>query len=153
LCLDKDQSDSIRIRVAAIIQQEEKVLLVCHEKDGRRYWMLPGGGVKFGESLANTLIRELREEVGVRIHPNSLVLVSDAIAPNGERHILNLFYTADLMEGTPVLGRDPRIVEVAFFSWEEFSHLVFYPDCKETLLEMAALGFSNSARYLGNLWV
>ena len=55
-----------RIRVSAVLRWHGRVLLCRHEKPGRgEYWLLPGGGVNSGESLAAALHRELREEVGI----------------------------------------------------------------------------------------
>ncbi len=142
-----------RIRVAAIVEEADSVLLVCHEKAGRRYWMLPGGGVDPGESLGDALSRELWEETAIRIAPRNLVLVSDAIAPDASRHIVNICFTADLLSGTPTLGDDPRLVEVAFVPWTELDRLPFYPDFKSELQRLARSGFSDTAPYLGNLWV
>ena len=34
-----------RIRVSAILRWNERLLLCRHEKPGKEYWLLPGGGV------------------------------------------------------------------------------------------------------------
>jgi len=36
-------------------------------------WNFPGGGVEFGESLENSVIRELKEELGINIVVNCLI--------------------------------------------------------------------------------
>ena len=144
--------DFPRIRVAAIIVQEGRVLLVQHAKDGRQYWMLPGGGVDFGESLTEALVRELREETGVEIRPERLVLASDAIPPDKHRHILNLCFTAEIVGGTPRMGEDSRLSAVEFLPVEDLVRILFYPAYSAELLEMIRAGFPESSRYLGNLW-
>ena len=48
-----------RIRVSAILRRDSRLLLVRHEKQGREYWLLPGGGVGGGETLVAALKREL----------------------------------------------------------------------------------------------
>ncbi len=55
-----------RIRVSAILTWHERLLLCRHEKPGKEYWLLPGGGVNSGESLVDALHRELEEEVGMK---------------------------------------------------------------------------------------
>lgn len=51
------------VGAAAIVEQAGRVVLVRHSyKSG---WLFPGGAVKRGEPPAATIIRELREEIGL----------------------------------------------------------------------------------------
>ena len=54
-----------RIRVSAVLRWRGAILLCRHEKPGKEYWLLPGGGVDSGESLVDALRRELAEEIGI----------------------------------------------------------------------------------------
>src|SRR5439155_9367583 len=54
-----------RIRVSALLPWRGQILLCRHEKPGKEYWLLPGGGVDAGESLTDALHRELSEELGI----------------------------------------------------------------------------------------
>ncbi len=143
---------SPRIRVAAIILRDDMILLVRHAKGDRSYWMLPGGGVEYGESLEAALVRELREETGLEVRPRALVLACDSIAPDGGRHVVNLCFTADAADGAPRLGTDPRLAEVAFAPVGTLSDLELRPAFGPALLAAIREGFSDRARYLGRIW-
>src|SRR6185295_19384175 len=91
---------NIRIRAAGILVKDDQILLVRHEKNGKSYWLIPGGGVDFGESVEAALKREFQEEVGLEIKVGKLVLVHDSIPPNRHRQVLNLYFvvTAEKFE-------------------------------------------------------
>lgn len=55
--------------VCGIIFKEDKILL-CRRKPEKSlcgYWEFPGGKVEFGESESEALIRELREELAMKV--------------------------------------------------------------------------------------
>jgi len=52
-----------RISLKAVIINDDGQVLIVKES-GRDWWDIPGGGLDHGESIKDTLTRELREEVG-----------------------------------------------------------------------------------------
>ena len=141
-----------RVRVAAIIVEDGKLLMVRHVKGQESYWLLPGGGVDYGESLVEALERELVEEASVGIRVGDLVLANDSIAPDGSRHTVNLYFTAEIVSGRVAHGIDERVVEVSFIPLDELASVRVFPDVREPLLEAINGGFRKSVTYLGKLW-
>ncbi|MCA9363175.1 NUDIX hydrolase [Candidatus Kaiserbacteria bacterium] len=55
-----------RVSVKALVLNETKdKFLVCQEDNGR--WELPGGGLDFGQSVADEMKREIKEEMGLEV--------------------------------------------------------------------------------------
>ncbi len=143
---------SPRVRVAAVIVKGDSILLVRHEKGAASYWLLPGGGVEFGESLAGALRREVREETCLDVRVDDLVLASDSIAPDDSRHVVNLCFKGEVVGGELGLGSDERIVEARYVSPEELQDLTLHPDLRAELSRGIESGFSAGEVYLGERW-
>jgi ADP-ribose pyrophosphatase YjhB (NUDIX family) len=141
------------VRVAAVIPSGDGLLLVRHEKDGRSYYLLPGGGVEPGETIAAALTREVGEETGLVCELVAPLFINDSIAPDGERHVIQLTFLARPTGGALTASpQDARVAEVRATPFSQIADLDLRPPMGEQLLEMAADGYSSSARYLGPLW-
>ncbi|MCL2025352.1 MAG: NUDIX domain-containing protein [Leptospirales bacterium] len=141
----------IRIRVGGIILQDGKMLLIAHQKDGGIYWLLPGGGVAFGENLKDALKREFLEELNVDVNVDDIAFLSDSIAPSGERHIINICFQCAHVSGEYVTGKDARLHGFGFFDADEIALLKIYPPINSELISI--LQGRQFAGYLGNFWV
>ena len=65
------------VSVMAWIEDADQRVLLVRQAAGLRFWTLPGGKVKRGESLVRALKRELYEETGLRVEVGSLLGVLD----------------------------------------------------------------------------
>jgi len=100
----RTERDEVVTAVAAVIEQDGKVLLVRRpEGTGLNCWQLPGGAVRFGESLQEALRRELKESLGVEAAVRSLtpVFVTQTVLPAESRHVICLLYRAEITGGEP----------------------------------------------------
>src|SRR6266496_3175398 len=74
-----------RVGCAGIIRRGEDVLMGQRNKEPNRgLWVLPGGGVEFGETFAETLRRELAEEAGIDVEIDGIFEISELIRPPNE---------------------------------------------------------------------
>jgi nucleoside triphosphatase len=79
---------------ALIVNGKGEILLVRSYKWGSRY-TVPGGHIELGEASEKAVRREVREEVGLEVEPVRLLLVQEAIYPEGyikHEHFIFLDY-------------------------------------------------------------
>jgi mutator protein MutT len=121
---------NIRVRAQAVILNDEnKILLVKHVKDGKEYFVLPGGGVEFGEAAEESLLRELKEELDItKVKSVKFLKIRDFIPDDKSRHIIDLyFYVRADLSGVRLAEDDGIIKGFGFFSVSELQNIVVYP--------------------------
>lgn len=89
-------------RAAAIIIRGDKVLI--HKEERENFWSLPGGRVEWHERTEATLVREMREEIGVGATVDRLVWIVENFYRQEGRdvHEVAFYHVVEL-------GEDPRI--------------------------------------------
>jgi 8-oxo-dGTP diphosphatase len=144
---------TFRIRAAALIWRDVEVLLVRHEKGGHSYWLVPGGGVDPGETMADAAGRELLEETGYDVEVGRLVLLCEAIDPNpGGRHIVNAVYAAKVRGGTLSVGVDKALRDAKWLPVDTLATLEMYPPTGSELRAIIEENGEGAVRVLGNVW-
>ena len=146
-----------RIRVSAVLRWSGRVLLCRHEKPGKEYWLLPGGGVNSGESLLTALHRELREECGIEeeLPLEGPVAIVDSIAPVrsfAQKHVVHIIFSADLSGRSleAVTSQDAAVRGHRLFDAPELDAIVMHPPIQRFLARWQP---GDPVVYLGALWV
>jgi 8-oxo-dGTP diphosphatase len=144
-----------RIRVSAVLRWHGRILLCRHEKPGKQYWLLPGGGVNAGESLVDALNRELAEELGIEpVSMEGPVALVDSIAPAGSpltKHVVHIMFAGDLSERSleAVTSTDAAVRGHRLFAHDELDSIVLHPPIQRFLRRWQP---GDPAVYLGVLW-
>jgi len=129
----------IRLGCSAVIfdKKREKVFLTQRADNGQ--WCMPGGGVDAGESIEEACVREVWEEVGLKVRVLRLVGVySDphrlVVYPDGnKRQIVALNFEVEILEGSPKLSEE--VTEFGYFSIEEMKKLEMLGNHYERILD------------------
>ncbi len=125
----------IRIRASALIMEKNRILTIKHRKDGKEYYLLPGGGVHIGETIRQAVEREVMEELGVKIEAGELIFIAESIKPDGQRHIISPILKCRMINHDFKIDDDERIAGYDFFSMVELGDVTFYPDFKKYIAE------------------
>jgi mutator protein MutT len=111
-----------RIVVAAIIKNGNKLLLTKEVLENQReFWIFPGGGVNFGETLEEAMKREIKEELGMEIKVEKLLDFKEAIFPKYNYHTVIFFFLAKPLGELSI--KEKKILDARYFDFKEIENL------------------------------
>ncbi len=126
-----------RIRVAVLIFEKDKILLIEHvnPKTGFTCWVPPGGGLKETENIFECAKREAWEETNLDVNVDKVVYLRQFIDHEGKKNHIEIFtlakkhkdkLTIDNLKG---MGGDEHFIkEARFFSKEEMKNKIVFPE-------------------------
>lgn len=141
-----------RIRIAVLLRKDDSVLLVRHRKPHATYWLVPGGGLEYCESIEQCAQRELMEELGLEIQLGDLVYVSESIPPDRHRHVLNLYYKGEITGGELKLGDEEVLAGAEFVPIDRLEEIDLRPPLARPLVEYLKDPSRRTRISLGNRW-
>jgi 8-oxo-dGTP diphosphatase len=99
--------NKVRLRVCGLCWQADNLLMVNHRLLTKGdFWAPPGGGIEFGQSAPEALVREFQEETSIDIIPGRQLFTCEFLNP--PLHAVELFFEALYERGTPMIGIDPE---------------------------------------------
>ena len=120
------------LRTVGVLVRDGK-LLVQRDRDGSEY-ALPGGHVRIGETTADGLVREYKEETGADIKVGKLLWTEECFWEwNGtQAHNIAFYYLIELADildtGEFVSHKDNCNVVLEWMPIEKLADLTIYPD-------------------------
>jgi len=99
------KSLSNRLRAFAAIIENDNILMVHIIKGEKNFWTLPGGGLENHETFEEAVIREVQEEVNLKVK-----VIKHLYTNNYELGVEKCFLAQTLeRNSTPQLGFDPEL--------------------------------------------
>lgn len=92
-----DRTERVELTVLCLIYRANQILLQNRVKEDWKGYTLPGGHVEQGESIVEAVVREIKEETGLKIQNPKLCGMKQFPIKNG-RYLVFLFKT-DEFEG------------------------------------------------------
>lgn len=93
-------------RAACVILHNDQILLMHRIKNGREYYVFPGGSVEKNDSPTETAIRELQEEFTIDVKIDKKLFENTNTLNNRTRH--EHYFLVTNFTGTPTLGGEEK---------------------------------------------
>ena len=113
----------LTVAACALVDADGRVLLAQRPtgKPMAGLWEFPGGKVEAGERPEQTLIRELKEELGILVNEACLAPLTFASHAYPDFHLLMPLYVCRRWEGTPMALEGQQL------AWVRVNRLRDYP--------------------------
>jgi 8-oxo-dGTP diphosphatase len=97
----------LRVRICGICIRNNQLLLINHRElvEGD-FWSFPGGGLQFGETATECLVREFLEETGLKVEVGDFLFACEFIS--GPLHAIEFFFKVEQIGGNLSIGTDPE---------------------------------------------
>lgn len=128
---------SFVVAVYLILIKDNKILL--QKRTGTNYmngyYGVPSGHVEMGEGCLNALVREAKEEIGIDINKDDLILKYTSNHASN-REYMCLFYTTDKYNGKPKIIEPHKCTELEFYDLDNLPTNIV-PELKKYLKDVA----------------
>jgi len=110
---------------AVVMNNEGKILL--HRRSDSNTWSLPGGTMEIGESISETVKREVKEETGLDIEPDYIIGIYSnpehivAYSDGEVRQEFSICFSCKIVRGNLKVSEES--FELAFFTPQEIEQL------------------------------
>lgn len=117
----KVRGGRLRALAGAIVLDQDGGMLLLH-RAGPPQWELPGGKVEPGESLEEAAVRELAEELGVRLR--KLSYIGDTRFRQQDHGWRYAWFLAEEIDGEPAVCEPDRFDNVAYWPISELTRMM-----------------------------
>jgi 8-oxo-dGTP pyrophosphatase MutT (NUDIX family) len=130
------------VPAASAIVTDARGRIVLQRRTDNDLWALPGGTMDLGESLAQTVVREVREETGLDVRPRYIIGVYTDPAhvfayDDGEvRQEYSVCVACELAGGTLTISDEST--ELGAFTPEEIDRLSMHERIRARILDYLA---------------
>jgi 8-oxo-dGTP diphosphatase len=119
----------MKVRPSVVIIENDCVLLMRYRYGQTDVYNLPGGNVDKGETLAQTVVRELQEELGIKIAVEKMILTGEVLMPEPQKDVLHCVFLAKIIEGKPMLNPvETSALEVVWKPINTLKDVALYPN-------------------------
>lgn len=127
-------SKTIRIAAALLIDPQGRTLLV--RKRGTQAFMQPGGKIDAGESPQAALVRELHEELGLRLDPTQAVYLGQFSAPAANEPGFEVQAELFRVDSAEDVAPAAEIEEVVWLAVDQAQDLELAPLTRDLILPL-----------------
>lgn len=124
----------MKIRPSVAINRDGKILLMKYIYGGVEVYNLPGGNAEELESIAETVKRELVEEMNLEIEVGDMILIGETHQELKTNSVLHLIFNATITKGEPILNPEhTSALEVVWIEQDKIATLNMYPNVGNVL--------------------
>ena len=140
----------MRIRPAALIIENNHVLLLSYHYEAGTKFALPGGNVDSGENFDQTVRRELEEELGIEVEVGEMIAVGQVHATTDYDACLHVLFEGDIVGGIPALQPGETTAnDLVWVPVDKMAELNIYPAFNDAILDFVHTG--KKGHYVGTL--
>ena len=114
-------ASELLVGVGVVVRNDDRMLLIKRGKNpGKGLWAVPGGKIRFGETLREAAAREVSEETGLDVEIGGVIWAGEVM--DDERHMVLVDF-----EGTVVGGRLAAGDDADDAQWVSLDEMDAYP--------------------------
>lgn len=118
-----------KVGLGVLIRRDNKVLLGKRiNAHGEGSWCAPGGHLEGGESFEECALREIEEEVGIKVKNLKFASVTNDIFVEESKHYVTILMLADFDSGEVVLKEPDKFEKWEWFEWNNLPEPLFLSD-------------------------
>jgi len=128
------RGEIMRVRVSAVFERAGEILCMKYMYGGKEVFALPGGGVDHDTPLKETLLKERKDELGIKVEIGGVIMVGEASATKRHPQTLHIIFQALEIYGTPKVRPDnTSSLGIDWVDVEKINQCAIYPDVGKNL--------------------